>query len=137
MGPNKTTSNTILIIDDDHDIRVAIRDALETEGYFVFSAANGVSGIETLQRIKPPGVILLDLMMPLMNGQEFLKEKNNDPVLSTIPVVIMSAFPDGARLITADGFLKKPIDANDLLKMVSRYCNVDELNRPRAKSLRR
>jgi CheY-like chemotaxis protein len=113
---------SILVIEDDHDTRVSIRRALEAEGYFVFSATNGVGGLETLQRIKPPGLILLDLMMPLMNGQDFLKAKEADPEIAEIPVIVMSANRDFSNTVRVDRFLKKPLDLDLILEAVREYC---------------
>lgn len=126
MQSNNTNRNSILVIEDEHNIRVTIRCVLEAEGYLVFSAANGILALEILQRIPPPGVILLDLIMPLMSGQVFLKEKNSNPLLAKIPVIAMSALPDAARLAKADGFLQKPIHNDELLNMIARYCTKDQ-----------
>ena len=121
--PTNSDCLSILIIEDDHDIRVSLRRALEFEGYYVFSATNGISGFELLKRIKPPGLILLDLMMPLMNGQGFLKKKNTDADLNRIPIVIMSASKDAEAIAAEnDGFLQKPVDLKALLEVVHRFC---------------
>jgi CheY-like chemotaxis protein len=113
---------TILVVEDDHDTRVSLRKLLEAEGYFVFSAANGRVGLEIIQRIKPPCLILLDCIMPLMNGEEFLAAVQSDQNLHTIPVVVVSAFPDSAKKLVAKAFVQKPIDLDILLKVIGEHC---------------
>jgi CheY-like chemotaxis protein len=113
---------TILVVEDEHDIRVCLRDALENEGYVVLSAANGISAQEVLTRIHPPDLILLDWMMPLMGGEEFMAFLRSDPVLSQVPVVVMSAFPEKAIPYGIGRFLKKPLDIENLLNVVSKSC---------------
>lgn len=112
---------TIMVIEDDHDTRVSLRQSLEAEGYFVFSAANGRIGIDTLKRIKPPCLILLDLMMPEMDGEAFLKVLDADPALHIIPVVLVSAFPDRAKVLVTKAFVQKPIDLKSLLETIEKY----------------
>src|SRR4051812_13709055 len=101
---------TVLIIEDDHDTRVSIRQRLEAEGYFVFSAADGKQGLELLKRIKAPCLILLDLVMPIMDGNEFIKAIETDPNLHMIPVVLVTAFPEKAKVAIAKALVQKPID---------------------------
>ncbi|HUP57862.1 MAG TPA: response regulator [Bdellovibrionota bacterium] len=111
---------TILLIEDDHDTRVALRQNLEAEGYFVFTAANGRDGIAALRRLDPlPGLIILDMIMPLMSGQEFLDAISSLPGSSGVPVLVISAhetdLPKGASVL-----LKKPFDLARLLGEVRR-----------------
>lgn len=113
---------SVLVIEDDHDTRVSIRQNLEAAGYFVFSAANGRQGLETLKRIKPPCLVLLDAVMPIMNGEEFLREMEADPNLHMIPVVVVSAFPDVAKTLVANAIVQKPINLKLLLDTVNKYC---------------
>lgn len=114
--------NTVLVIDDDHDIRVSLRDALESEGYYVFSAANGIDGMAMLTRIKAPCVILLDQNMPLMNGDQFLEIKNADEKLASIPVIVMSAVPNRSTYGVSE-FVGKPFDILLLIKSIRKFCN--------------
>ena len=118
----ETPLKSVLVIEDDHDTRVSLRRILEVEGYFVFSAADGKQGLEIIRRIKPPCLILLDVIMPLMNGEEFLVEINNDPALHMIPVVLVSAFPETAKKLVAKAFVQKPIDLDALLNAVHQHC---------------
>jgi CheY-like chemotaxis protein len=113
---------SVLLIEDDHDTRVSLRKILEAEGYFVFSAADGGAGLELLRRIKPPCLILLDCIMPMMNGHEFLEEIQRDPALHLIPVVVVSAFPEASKRMLAKAFIRKPIDLEVLLTVVREHC---------------
>lgn len=123
---NPRQLKTILVIEDDHDTRISLRYSLEAEGYFVFSAADGKQGIETLKRIKPPCLILLDLAMPVMDGTDFINAIESDPALHAIPVVLVSAFPEIAKKLITRAFVAKPIDLKTLLKVVKDYCPHDE-----------
>jgi CheY-like chemotaxis protein len=113
---------TILVIEDDHDTRVSMRQQLEADGYFVFSAANGRQGIEILRRIKPPCLVLLDYVMPVMDGAEFIAAMEGDAALHMIPVVVVTAFPDQAKPLVAKALVQKPIDLKTLLDVVHKYC---------------
>jgi CheY-like chemotaxis protein len=80
----------ILVIEDNADIRKLLMLTLESEGYCVVGAADGREGLDVLARISGLCLILLDLMMPVMNGWEFLRAKQKDGVLAVIPVVVIS-----------------------------------------------
>jgi CheY-like chemotaxis protein len=115
----------LLIVEDDTDIREALADYLEIEGYSVKTAANGKEALNILQNLDPgkPCLILLDLMMPVMNGWEFLELKNHNHMLASIPVVVVSAVAERLRKENGvSGHLKKPLDLNVLLKIVTAYC---------------
>lgn len=116
-------SKRILIIEDDYDIRETFKQLLELEGYEVMTAANGKEGLETLKRMQRPCVILLDLMMPVMNGWEFLNAQKNDPALADIPVVVVTAAgKDKEKSVDAAGYIKKPVELQALLDTVKQYC---------------
>jgi CheY-like chemotaxis protein len=112
----------ILIVEDDADIRESLTVALEWEGFEVFSAANGREGIEALAVLPAPCLILLDLMMPVMNGWEFAAALGTEPRLATIPIVVVSAFSERGEAIAAKAFLSKPIALDLLLDLAERYC---------------
>jgi CheY-like chemotaxis protein len=117
----RNTSN-ILLIEDDVDIRTILKDALEWEGYRVYTASNGKEGMEILAKISAPCLILLDLMMPVMNGWEFADALQTDRVYANIPIVTLSAFSDPEKRIRANGSVKKPLDLDVLFALVREHC---------------
>jgi CheY-like chemotaxis protein len=113
----------VLVVEDDPQLRRSICTVLDDAGYTSWPAENGEVALERV-REERPCVILLDLMMPIMNGWEFRSEQLRDPNLSSIPVVIMTADgrgADKARTLHAD-YLKKPIHLDTLLELVNDYC---------------
>ncbi len=119
----ESSCQSILVVEDDDDIRSAIVDLLETEGYSTESAVNGKDALEKLSIIPKPCLVLLDMMMPIMNGREFLDTVMKDSHLAPIPVLIVSAVADKTNTEGSVGFLKKPIDIEVVLKVVGQYCN--------------
>jgi CheY-like chemotaxis protein len=125
MASTKHECPLILVVEDDSAIREVLTDVLESEGYEVLNAANGREAIQLLQHSLPPCLILLDLMMPVMNGWQFRDVQRQDPLLAPVPVVVISAdsdLPSKAAAIHANDFLKKPIELNRLLDTVEHYC---------------
>jgi CheY-like chemotaxis protein len=121
-------SRTILIVEDDLDIRSTVSDVLEDEGYLVASAANGREALEYLRRGATPALILLDLMMPVMNGWQFRSEQQRDPRLSAIPVLVLSAdnnVREKAEALGAAGYIQKPLHLDQLLTAIERYGSTD------------
>ena len=121
MAPQGGAGRRILIVEDDADIREALALTLRDGGFEVASAANGKEGLEQLQNGPRPDLIVLDLMMPVMDGWQFRREQQRDLRWASIPVVIVSA--DGsvrqkATAISAEGFVKKPIDPGVLMETV-------------------
>ena len=114
---------SVLVVEDDEDIRTAMVDILESEGYTTESATNGQEALELLHKIHKPCLVLLDMMMPIMNGREFLDKIMEDTYLAPIPVLVVSAVADKADTEGAVGFLKKPVDIDMVMKMVKRYCS--------------
>jgi CheY-like chemotaxis protein len=109
---------TILIVEDDVDLQAALAEALEEEGYQVRAAPNGRQALDDLlQGEEPPSLILLDLMMPLMSGWQFLDERIRYPGLSGIPVLVLTASTD-ARPRQAAAVLRKPIQPVELFETV-------------------
>jgi serine/threonine protein kinase len=119
-------SHHILVVDDDGDYQKAVTLALESEGFTVTSATDGLAALELLRQQDPlPDLILLDLIMPKMNGWEFMKAVREDPRLASIPVMIISAIADRARATaTALGvadWLAKPVFVEELTARISRH----------------
>lgn len=121
--PRNPKCRSILIVEDEKGIQEVLKIALEMEGYEVYTADNGKMGLEILPTIPTPCLILLDLMMPVMNGWQFAEVISNDTALATIPMVIVTAYGDRARSIPSKGILKKPIDLDSLLTTVKKWCD--------------
>ena len=111
----------VLIIDDDDAVRESLADALEDAEYSPISAANGQEALEYLQKGGRPCVILLDLMMPIMDGWEFRAAQLADPALGPIPVIVLSAVNEIGR-VAAGAVLRKPVQLTTLLEAVQRFC---------------
>ena len=112
----------ILIVEDDEDIRSTLREVLEIEGYVVHTAAHGQEGLDVLETIGRPCVVLLDMMMPVMNGWEFISALEAKGTLGQTPVVVVSAAGERARAPQAVEYVRKPIDLESLLQTIERYC---------------
>ena len=115
---------SILIVEDDADLREALSEVLRDEGYSVEGAGDGQEALDRLRRDPPPSLILLDLTMPVMNGWQFRAEQRQDPLLSGIPVVILSAGDHLAEQMAPLGiqdYVHKPIELDELLRTVERY----------------
>jgi CheY-like chemotaxis protein len=113
-----------MIVEDDPDTREMLGKFLELEGFDVSTAANGRLALDQLDDGAQPCVIILDLMMPVMNGWQFREVQVSDPRLSQIPVVVVTAA--GARAdipaIAADAWLSKPVDFDRLLETITPLC---------------
>src|SRR3954471_1338862 len=95
MTSSPSSTKRILIVDDDDDIRETLSQVLTDEGYTVETAINGLEALNQLRRTTTiPSLILLYLMMPVLNGFEFQVAKSRDPLLASIPVIIVSASMD-------------------------------------------
>ena len=113
----------VLIVEDDADLRDMMAQLLNLEGFNAATAANGREALEYLQESDRPDVILLDLMMPVMDGWEFRRRQQADPSVSGVPVIVLSALdPTRAADVNANAFLKKPLDFDRLLALVRSYC---------------
>lgn len=117
--------HTVLVVEDDRAIREALVECLRDEGYHVVEADDGQEGLARLNAMARPCLILLDLMMPTMNGWEFRAVQRNQEPLADIPVVVMSAFPAGVRTLQdldVQAYLQKPPQVDRLLDVIERYC---------------
>lgn len=118
-------SPEILVVEDDPDLLDAMSGALESEGFEVGRARHGLDALGQLRSGLRPRVILLDLMMPIMNGWQFRHEQRQDSELSRIPVVVVSARTDSAQhaaWLEADDYIQKPISLDALLETIQKYC---------------
>lgn len=115
----------MLIVDDDEAIREAIQVALELEDNPTATAGDGKAALDWLHAHGTPSVILLDLMMPVLDGWQVLEQLREDARLSQVPIVILTAF--GRNLGTAANLpvLRKPVELQDLLDVVARYRRAD------------
>jgi CheY-like chemotaxis protein len=119
------TGCSVLIVDDDPSIREALCELMRTAGYAAWTASDGAEALATLRETDGRAdVIVLDLMMPGMNGWEFLDEKHEDPLLERIPVIVVSAHEDQSslRLDRVIARLKKPFDFDALLGRIRQVC---------------
>jgi len=109
----------VLVVDDDSGIRESLKLLLDDHGYQTYTARDGEEALELLAEIEPPVVILLDLIMPRMDGRRFLSAKKASP-LAAVPVVVITALDLDLRLDSVD-FLQKPFSPQALLKLVSHH----------------
>lgn len=116
----------ILVVEDDFEIQAIIRETLELDGFEVLGANNGLEALKILHDFRP-ALIFVDLMMPIMNGWELIKEIKQRTDLRDIPIVVVSAFIEKSKTLDSDGFLEKPIDLNLLLDMAHHYAERDSL----------
>jgi CheY-like chemotaxis protein len=118
-------NHPVLVVEDEPDIREVMVAILESEGYVTRAATHGAEALAQLRAGFTPCIILLDLMMPVMDGWTFCQERDKDPSLASIPVIVVSAVarkdPKNACLRAVD-HLPKPLDVGTLLSAVQRYC---------------
>ena len=116
-------SGTVLIVEDDLDTREMLGRFLELEGYKVETAEHGRRALERLGSGVGACVILLDLMMPVMDGWQFRQEQIRDASLADIPVIVVSAAGrERLEKIQANAYLSKPVDLDELLGCVTQFC---------------
>jgi DNA-binding response OmpR family regulator len=128
----------ILTVDDDEDIRLTVSERLELEGFATVWAKNGQVALDYLKATIPselPDLIILDYMMPIMNGLEFCLEKDKHPLLAPIPVVMMTA---GGNLMSvmdiidqkATGFMAKPMDDETMISLINQVIGLTSVEDP-------
>ena len=116
-------SRSVLVVEDDPAIRETLCALLVGEGYRATGAANGKEALDILRRDERPSVILLDLMMPVMDGPTFRAEQLEDPNLRSIPVVVITAGGHyNAASLKVDTVLLKPLGAEAVFQVVERLC---------------
>lgn len=120
-------SHQVLVVEDDQDIRESLMDFLEDHGYQAVGAKHGRDALQKLAAVDVrPCLIVLDLMMPVMNGEEFREKQLRDPDLSTIPVLVISAYKDvheRAKSLSVQGHLSKPLDLRKFLSVLQAHCS--------------
>jgi two-component system, sensor histidine kinase and response regulator len=110
----------ILIVEDDVDIRESLRDVFEDEGYLVRCAENGREGLAALRQAERPSLVVLDLIMPVMTGNELYATMQADPALADIPVIVSTSDP--SRAPSGVLIIKKPVDVRAMLSAIERLC---------------
>jgi CheY-like chemotaxis protein len=123
----RASGRTLLVVEDDADIRDALDGLLSLEGFRIAGCGNGREALDWLRTSPKPDVILLDLMMPVMDGWQFRVAQKDDPEFSNIPVVALSADATAkAAAIDADAYLKKPVDYETLIDTIDRLLVASE-----------
>jgi CheY-like chemotaxis protein len=130
IAPTARPTGNVLIVEDDPDVREMLAALLVTEGFHAVSAEDGLEALHLLRALRHrapqiPCLILLDLTMPRLSGNEFRRAQLGDPTVAAVPVAVMSGAVDleqRARSLGAVATLSKPIDCEMLLKVVRRYC---------------
>src|SRR5262245_9144668 len=123
--PAESQRGLVLIIEDNLDVRTAMKTLLELEEYRVEAVSDGEEALRLLRSGLEPGLILLDLAMPGKNGFQFRAEQLQDPKLARIPVVVYSGVgnvDEKAASLGIAAFLHKPIEIDELLDLVARHC---------------
>ena len=118
--PNKVGANRVLVVEDNQDLRLLLADVLADAGYEVQAASDGAAALEILAWWLP-SVIVLDLMMPVMDGEAFLRMRREQPGLWGIPVLVLTAHSQHHRVLDGlapSAVLRKPYDLDDLLATV-------------------
>lgn len=117
-------TSRILVVEDDRDIRDSLHEALEYRGYVVSDAVDGMDAIQQIRSATElPDLIVLDLMMPRMNGVQFREEMVKEERLKSVPVLVISADANAqtkAAAMGVDGYLPKPIKLRELFELVSK-----------------
>jgi DNA-binding response OmpR family regulator len=116
---------TVLVVEDDQDVCESVCDTLTDAGYAVAKASNGLLALHALEAPNAlPGLVLLDVMMPVIDGEHFLQELRKDPRLCALPVVLLTADRQAAAkavALGADYGLRKPVQLLELVATVSKY----------------
>jgi CheY-like chemotaxis protein len=117
MSSQPDAGGSILIVEDDELIRRAMQMVLEWEGYPVVCATNGQEALDLLRSGPRPALILLDVLLPVLDGQQFRDEQLSDPSLAAIPVIVVSA-ASFAEAVDANRHVRKPFEVQELLNAI-------------------
>ena len=120
----------VLIVEDDPEIREMLREILVTEGYYAVAAEDGLEALHLLRTVRhrapeAPCLVLLDLKMPRLGGNEFRRAQLGDPTVANVPIAVMSGATDlqeRAEAMGAVATIAKPLDVDALIEIVKRYC---------------
>lgn len=116
----------VLVVEDDTDLRESLSQALQDHGFGVTTAANGQEALDLLQAGARPSVILLDLMLPVLNGWQLRDVLRHDPDLGQIPQLVISAYMDEAEQVVLalppDDCIRKPFHLRILIDAIERHC---------------
>jgi CheY-like chemotaxis protein len=119
-------SREVLVVEDDTDLRESLSQALRDHGFAVTQAGNGQQALDLLHSGVRPGVILLDLMMPVLSGWQLREALRQDPALARIPQLVLSAFVDEAEQVVLelppDDCIRKPFQLPILIDAIERRC---------------
>jgi CheY-like chemotaxis protein len=137
MSAPPPAGKSVLVIEDDAATRLALTLFLERDGYRVLSAADGREALDRLRQEGPPALILLDLVLPVLDGRQFRQQQRLDPALADVPVMVVSGttdVPAAAASLDAVSYLLKPVEPSRLLAEVRRVAGPpgDEPRRPEA-----
>ena len=117
--PARSRSKTVLIVEDDPDIREVLEEMIDAGGHAVVTATNGAEGLAALAQVEPPVLVLLDLMMPVMSGWEVIAALVRSP--RRPKVIVMSAYCKTGVPAGAVEVVQKPIDVDTLLSTIRRF----------------
>jgi CheY-like chemotaxis protein len=125
-----TVTGNVLIVEDDPDVREMLRQLLATAGFHAVAAQDGLEALHLLRTVRHrapdvPCLVLLDLKMPRLGGNEFRRAQLGDPTVANVPIAVMSGATDleqRAEAMGAVAMLTKPLDVDALMEVVKRYC---------------
>lgn len=117
MNAQPDVGRNILLVEDDEIVRRAMQMVLEWEGYRVDCAANGQEALDFLHSGGHPSLILLDVMMPVLDGEQFRQQQKEDPAFASIPVIVVSA-ASFASAVDAVYYVRKPFEVQELLNAI-------------------
>jgi CheY-like chemotaxis protein len=115
---HRVDHRTVLIVDDNADLRTSLADVLELEGWRTVQATNGADALRALAREETPDVIVLDLLMPVMDGRQFLSALRADPSRATTPVVVMTGTVPRDDDLGVEAVLEKPFELGPFLALL-------------------